>query len=137
MGVDVMHYRTGQRPAKFWSLMGPMFASAKVRAALVTLHDDPDTDEWWLVTDDKGLAGFACLRIGKASAELCHHWTREDLREKGLAGTLAQLSIDRAKELDVKRLRIVVGPNRVDTFKKLSFVAGKARGSYTSMERDL
>lgn len=137
MGIDVTHYPCGKRPAKFWSMMGPMFASAKIRAELVTLHDNPDGDEWWLAADDNGLTGFGCLRIGKASAELCHQWTRKDLRESDLEATLAKSAIARAAELGIKSLRITAGPQQVKMFNKLGFTAGKARGKYTSMEKTL
>lgn len=141
MGSAVTRYAAGSRPAKFWAAMGPMFASAAVRRALQTLHDDPETDDWFFVANKDGaVASFACLRTSKGDeAELCHCWTDPDQREKGLSAAVKAELIKVAKEKGLKKLAALASLAHKPGLEKAGFkpLAQQPRGgkwNYTKME---
>ena len=138
MGNLLKHFERTKRPAAFWTLMGPLFASVAVRRELLTLHDNPESDEWFVQTDKhRHVAWFACLRIHDDSAELCHYWVNPDERQKGVSDKITDVLLARAKDLGVKRAIVVAGPELCPGLKKRVFAAGTIRGKFIRMEADL
>lgn len=134
MGTNVVSFDRGKRPAKFWSLMGPMFASAAVHRELMTMHDESESDEWVVSLDGNSIAWFACLRGDDEAVELCHYWVRPADRNKDVAKQITTELLRRAKERGVKSVHVVAGPKLVADLERRGFTKGKARGQYTRME---
>lgn len=134
----IKHWGTNERPSAFWALLGPMFASAKVHRELTTLHDNPESDEWFVsVADDGSIVGFACLRISGGTAELCHCWVADESRRNGVSKLLTSERLKRAKAIGLESVFSIAAPARQPELVKQGFVAGKSRGKFVRMEKAL
>lgn len=132
-------FERNERPAKFWTLMGPNFASEEIHKCLPTLHDEPDNDVWFLVVDKSQAVSFACLRVSKdgKSAQLAHHWASDGCRGKGYAKLLTEARIRYAKEHGIKKLRAVVHADSMDAFLSQGFSVKVSRAQFNTMEKAL
>lgn len=142
--LTVTRYPAGARPAEFWCAMGPMFASAAVRRALQTIHDDAGTDDWFVATDPAGaVVSFACLRRGKdpAAAELCHCYTAPEHRSAGANARVKAELMATAKAAGVKKLTATASLTHKPGLEACGFRAlkqqPKKKWDYTVMEAKL
>lgn len=135
----VRGFERNERPAKFWTLMGPNFASEEIRKCLPTLHDEPENDVWFLVVDGSLAISFACLRVAKdgKSAYLAHHWASDGCRGKGYAKLLTDTRIRYAKENGIKKIRAVVHADSVDAFLAHGFAVTVSRSQFSTMEKKI
>lgn len=130
-------FERNERPAKFWKLMGPNFASEEIHKCLPTLHDEPENDVWFLVVEGDLAISFACLRVSKdgKSAQLAHHWASDGCRGRGYAKLLTDARIRYAKENGINKLRAVVHSESVDAFLALGFTVKVSRAQFNTMEK--
>lgn len=129
----------GERTVDFWVAMGPMFASEAIRRDLPTLHDEIDSDVWFLAFEKGALVSFSCLRFNKKgdTATLAHHWADTSVRGQGIAEAMFEARIEAAREAGVTRLRSVVHKDSVAAFERAGFVATVERAKFVTMEMDL
>lgn len=132
-----LRFKRNQRPVKFWQLMGPLFASAEVRKSLVTLHDKPETDEWFVQAKGNAVQWSCCLRVSGDSAELAHYWIAPSQRGKDQSSKMTDLLVSAAKELELTSVHIVASEPLVGDLTKRGFAEVSRRGKYIRMEKSL
>lgn len=132
-------YEPEQRPATFWTKMGPFFASEEVRRALSTIHDEPENDAWFLAEAHGRVVSFSCLRFtaGGKSATLAHHWAEPEARGLGLADMMMRERMAYAVAAKVKHLRSVVHHESIDAFLNAGFVPTLERTNWVTVEMDI
>lgn len=115
----------------FWSLMGPMFASALVKRELGISMSSDETYTWFLALDGRQLIGFCAVTPEKSGSRLRHVYVLPEFRDSGVATQLVEAAIAASE----KPLHLSVRKDEADFYEKFGFAStGKARGQYVEME---
>jgi hypothetical protein len=122
-----------ERPALFWYLMGPHFASEKTRREMPYLADRPG--RLWVVVpgaDEYAAArAFACADPGE-DATLREVWA--DRGEEEAGAEAARTALQYLLSTGALRVRATVKGRAVGMLKTAGFVEYGTKGSYTLLE---
>ena len=134
--LDVRTFEPGTRPAPFWTLAGPVFASRAAQRDLGGPFTDDGHTTWVLATRGDVLAGLASVRIEGGAALLDHAFVLPDFRGQGVHGALLDVRLRAAVAAGVRRVRVQANARSFPRLVRLGFIGTGQRGGYTLMEAD-
>lgn len=124
-----------ERPARFWTLMGPRFSSEAVRRELPYLADRPG--RVWVVAPDAGseeapAPGFACADAGADDAVLREVWAEKGADAVG--ADVARIALRYLFSTGALRVRATVKGRAVGMLTAAGFAVAGTKGGYTCLE---
>lgn len=134
--MEILHFMPGYRPAEFWELAGPVFASRAAQRDLGGPFTDDRRTTWALAVEDGQLQGLASVRIEGGVALLDHAFVLPAFRGQGVHGALVDARLGVAVLADVRRVRVLANERSFPRLVRLGFVGTGQRGGYTVMEAD-
>ena len=122
--------RYGHGEGDFWSMMGPFFASAKVRRELGGAMSSDENYTWWVAIDDNSqVAGFVAVEIKDNKAVFHHGYVAPDHRDNQVYRSLFLERLKYTKDRVIK-IKVTVAQSNVDIFLENGFVETKRNGQY-------
>lgn len=112
----------------FWELMGPMFASAKVKRDLGIAMSSDESYQWFLAFNGSELAGFCAVVPGKSVDYLKHLYAIDGAK-------VEVLLLGSAIAASTKTIQATAKESEVHHYLKQGFKEVKQRGQYKILER--
>lgn len=132
MGKIMKVEKMVQTDEGFWFLMGPFFASAKVKRELGIAMSSDESYTWFLALDKGEVLGFCAMTKERKGSRLRHVYVVEEHRKRKVATQVVGVALT----MSLKPISLTVKADDVSFYEKMGFsAAGKGRGSYVEMVR--
>lgn len=128
-GIDVQLFN--QADKAFWEIMGPWFASAKLKRDLGIAMSSDDSYLWFIAFSDRRLVGFCAVVPRKKSAELKHLYVLSEAQSMGVETQLLGMAIAST----ASALKATVRKDELPHYEKQGFKVTSNRGSYFQVAR--
>lgn len=135
--ADIRLKLFADRPPEFWTIMGPVFASDRIRREMPYLRDEPSRI-WVIAFDEPGMAGFASMTIEGSEGKLHALWVRGNLRGTSqVAKILIDTCLKYLAAVGCKTATVTANGRSRPQLARAGFCEIGARGRYTTMSKEL
>lgn len=118
-------------------LLGLAFADPTLRREFGRPMTSEPGYQWLVWHEGDAVRGFAALKVGKKSGELCYSCTYKNWRRKGFNRWASDRRIAMAREAGLDYVLTIVKPAREQRYLDRGFYRYGQRGQYLTLRKDL
>lgn len=127
--IKILRHSDPKEKKQIFFLIGELLVSKEVKKELALTPSSDDSFIWFISMEGKQVRGFAALQINKnKNAWLKHQYVLPEFRGTHISTSLLNARMSYLSNTGIKRVRVVIKPERKAQYEKLGFFEEIKRG---------